>query len=169
MSKKVLAVVIAAACVSALSAGPARAASGHHATIAFNLAPDLAGPVSCPDSLFGFALDLTSLGGRPLGTGQSCVDSIHGCDPFVAFCRRTVHATLTLELPRGSLTVPTKLLEVLPTELSFIQAGRGEVRSGTGAYAAATGRVAGGGSGAFDEQFTFTGRLIYVADLNGVR
>ena len=65
--------------------------------------------------------------------------------------------------------MPLKLFEVLPTENSFIQVGSGEVSAGTGIYAAATGRLAGGGAGAFDEQGAFTGRLVYVADLRGVR
>jgi hypothetical protein len=42
------------------------------------------------------------------------------------------------------------------------------VSSGTGAYAAATGRVAGGGAGSFDEQGAFTGRLVYVCELHAV-
>ena len=110
-----------------------------------------------------------SLKGSPLGTGQTCIDTIDGCEPFAPFCRRTVHATLTLDLARGSLTVPMKLLEVLPTESSFIQLGSGMVTAGSGAYAVAKGRVAGGGAGAFDEQLTFAGRLVYTAQLTGVR
>jgi hypothetical protein len=86
----------------------------------------------------------------------------------VAFCRQTVRATLTLDLARGSLTVPLTLREVLPSESSFIQAGRGEVSAGTGVYAAARGPVAGGGAGSFDEQGAFSGRLVYVAELRGV-
>jgi hypothetical protein len=74
-----------------------------------------------------------------------------------------VHATFTLNLARGSLTVPMTLLEVLPSLTSFIQVGRGEVSAGTGDYKGATGRVTGGGAGSFDEEFNFTGRLVYVA------
>lgn len=166
MSKQALAVVIAAACALALAAGTARAST----TIALDVAPDLSVPVSCPpDSLFGFALHLSSLHGRPLGEGQTCVDTIDGCETFRPFCRRTVHATLTLGLPRGSLTVPTRLTEVLPTESSFLQAGHGRVSAGTGVYAHATGRLDGGGAGEFDEAFAFRGRLVYVARLQGVR
>lgn len=126
--------------------------------------------VSCHEgALFGFGLDVASVTGRPLGTGQVCVDSIAGCEPFAPFCRRTVRSIVTFGLERGSLVVPMKLREVLPTELSFVQAGGGRVREGTGAYAAATGRVWGGGAGAFDESFAFTGSLVYVAELRGVR
>ena len=169
MTKKILTAAIAAACAVALTAGAAEAGDSGRTTIAMSLVPDFAVPVSCPDPEFGFALGVFSLGGRALGTGRTCIASIDGCDPFVAFCRRTVGATITLDLVRGSLTVPTKLLELLPTESSFIQAGRGEVRAGTGAYAAAKGHLTGGGAGAFDEQFAFTGRLVYVAELRGVR
>jgi hypothetical protein len=167
MTRKLL-VAIAAACAVALTAGPAHA--GDRSTMAFDLRPNPAVAVSCPDgTLFGFALDVASLAGQPLGTARTCVDSIDGCDPFVAFCRQTVRATLTLDLARGSLTVPMKLIEVWPTESSFIQEGSGKVRAGTGAYDGAKGRLEGGGAGAFDDQFAFTGRLVYVAELRGVR
>ena len=161
MTKTLLTAVIAAV---ALSAAPAQASS----TLAVSLVPNFEGAVSCPDQQFGFALDVASLGGRTLGTGQTCIRSSKGCEPFAAFCRQTVRSTLTLNLARGSLTVPLKLLEILPSESSFIQAGSGEVSSGTGIYSHATGRVAGGGAGSFDEQGTFTGRLVYVCDLHGV-
>jgi hypothetical protein len=170
MSTKILGIAIAAACALALVAGPAQASGGNRSTIAFTLKPDLAAAVSCPDSLFGFGLDVASLAGKPLGTGRSCVDSIDGgCDPFTPYCRQTLRATLTLDLARGSLTVPVKLHEVWPTPSSFFQLGSGEVSGGTGAYAAAKGRLAGGGAGAFDDQSNFTGRLVYIADLRGVR
>ena len=166
MIKTILAAVITAACAVALTAGPAQARS----TLAVSLTPDPAVPFSCPDdALFGFGLGVTSVSGRALGTAQSCVTSIAGCDPFVAFCRQTVRATFTLDLARGSLTVPLKLLEVWPSPSSFIQAGSGEVSAGTGIYAAAKGRLAGGGAGSFDDQGAFTGRLVYLAELRGVR
>jgi hypothetical protein len=169
MTKKILAAAIAAVCAVALTAGAANAGSGGRTTIAMSLVPDFAVPVSCPEPQFGFALRIASLKGSPLGTGQTCIDTIDGCEPFAPFCRRTVRATLTLDLARGSLTVPVKLLEVLPTESSFIQLGSGKVAAGSGAYAVAKGRVAGGGAGAFDEQLIFRGRLVYTADLTGVR
>jgi hypothetical protein len=169
MTKKILAAAIAAACAVALTAGAAHAGDGGRSTIAMSLVPDFAVPVSCPEPEFGFALGVFSLGGRPLGTGRTCIASIDGCDPLVAFCRQTVRTTFTLDLARGALTVPMKLHEVWPTESSFIQVGRGEVRAGTGAYARAKGHLTGGGAGAFDEQFAFTGQLVYVAELRGVR
>ena len=84
---------------------------------------------------------------------------------MLPFCQRTVRSTLTLDLPQGSLTMSLKLLEVLPTETSFIQLGSGDVTAGTGIYARARGHVTGGGAGAFDEVGTFTGRIVYVASL----
>jgi hypothetical protein len=169
MTKKILTAAIVAACAVALTAGAAHAGGGGRTTIAMSLVPDFALPASCPEPESGFGLDVLSLGGRPLGTGQTCIASIDGCDPFAAFCRQTVRTTFTLDLARGSLTVPMKLHEVWPTESSFIQVGSGNVSAGTGAYAAAKGPVVGGGAGAFDEQFAFTGRLVYVAELRGVR
>jgi hypothetical protein len=82
-----------------------------------------------------------------IAAGQACPGTPDGCDPFVPFCRQTLRSTLTLDLPRGSLTVPLELVEVLPSQSSFIQAGRGEVSAGTGAYSAARGPVTGGGAG----------------------
>jgi hypothetical protein len=169
MTKKILATAIAAACAVALTAGAANAGGGGRTTITMSLVPDFAVPVSCPEPEFGFALRIASLKGSPLGTGQTCIDTIDGCEPFAPFCRRTVRATFTLGLARGSLTVPITLLEILPTESSFIQLGSGKVTQGSGAYAVAKGRVAGGGAGAFDEQLIFRGRLVYTADLTGVR
>jgi hypothetical protein len=163
MTKKILAVVALAMAVAAV---PAQASGGSRTTLTVSLVPNFALPVSCPDTQFGFGLDVSSLAGRRLGTGQTCIASPDGCDPFVAYCRQTVRSTLTLDLARGSLTVPLRLLEIRPTENSFIQLGAGRVSSGTGAYASATGRVAGGGAGSFDEQGAFAGRLVYVCELH---
>ena len=156
MTKKILVVAL---CAVAAHAGPAQASS----TLAVSLVPNFALPVSCSGD--GFGLDVNSLTGRPLGTGQTCIAASVGCDPFTPFCRRSVRSTLTLNLPRGSLTAPLKLLEVLPTESSFIQLGSGEIGAGTGIYSAARGHVTGGGAGSFDDQGTFTGRIVYVANL----
>jgi hypothetical protein len=162
MTKKIL---VAAACAAALMAGPAQGSDGGRSTLAVSLVPDFSLPVSCSN---GFGLRVDSLANRPLGNAQTCIGSSRGCEVFVPFCRQTVHSTLTLDLARGSLTVPLTLQEVLPSESSFIQVGRGEVAAGTGAYARATGPVAGGGVGSFDEQGAFSGRLVYVAELRGV-
>ncbi len=151
--------LVVALCAVALSAAPAQASS----TLAVSLVPNFALPVSCSGD--GFGLDVNSLTGRPLGTGQTCIAASVGCDPFTPFCRQSVRSTLTLNLPHGSLTAPLKLLEILPTQSSFIQVGSGEVAGGTGIYSAARGHVTGGGAGSFDEMGTFTGRLVYVANL----
>jgi hypothetical protein len=165
MTKKILA---AAVLLVALTAATAHASDGGRSTLAVSLVPDFTVPVSCPAPGFGFALNVSSLSGRPLGTGRTCAAPPDGCDPFVAFCRQTVRSTLTLDLVRGSLTMPLRLVEVWPSESSFIQVGRGEVFAGTGAYSFARGPVAGGGAGSFDEQGAFSGRLVYVAELRGV-
>jgi len=159
MLKKILVFAVAFCAIAA----PAQASS----TLAVSLVPDFALPVTCSGD--GFGLDVNSVGGRPLGTGQTCIASSHGCESFTPFCHRTVRSTLTLDLARGSLTMPLRLLEVLPTETSFIQLGSGEVVGGTGIYSGARGRVTGGGAGSFDELGTFTGRIVYVAELTGVR
>jgi hypothetical protein len=142
----------------ALTAGPAAA----HSTITMDLKPNFSAPVSCSEDEIGFGLDIQSLSGRPLGTGQTCA-RIAGCDPFVPFCRKVAHARFRFDLARGSLTARATLLEVWPTESSFIQLGQGQVTGRTGGYAGATGSLTGGGTGSFDDQFNFTGRLVYVA------
>lgn len=166
MTSKILAAALAAACALSLMASAAHA--GDRATVAMRLVPTTV-PATCAQDEFGLAFDVLSLGGRPLGTGKSCIRSIEGCDPFVAFCRQTVLTTFTLDLQRGSLTAPMKLHELWPTPSTFLQQGSGTVRAGTGAYASASGRVDGGGAGAFDDQFAFTGRLVYRVELRGVR
>lgn len=168
MTKKILVAAITA-CTLALIAGPAQASGGDRTTLVFDLKPDFVTPVSCPGALGGFKLDVASLDGAPLGTAKTCIKAIDGCDPFAPYCLLTVRATLTLDLERGSLTVPLRLLEIQPTDSSFIQIGTGKVSRGTGAYRHAEGRVAGGGSAAFDNEGTFTGRLVYTAHLRGVR
>lgn len=168
MTKRILIAAIAA-CTLALIAGPAQASGGDRTTLVFDLKPDFVTPVSCPGPLGGFKLDVASLDGAPLGTAKTCIKSIDGCDPFAPYCLLTVRATLTLDLERGSLTVPLRVLEIQPTDSSFIQIGTGKVSRGTGAYRHAEGRVAGGGSAAFDNEGTFTGRLVYTAHLRGVR
>ena len=67
---KILCTIAALACGLALAAAPARASDR---TIPFEVRlADRA--VTCADSdLFGIPFDMASLGGRPLGTGQSCV------------------------------------------------------------------------------------------------
>ena len=124
MSPKIFPIVIAAVCAVALTAAPAYARGGQRSTVVMNLVPSGDASAACPGSLFGLAFDLTSPSGERLGTGRSCVDSIVGCDPFPR-CHQTVHATLTFDLARGSVTVPATLQEVWPDESSFVQFGHG--------------------------------------------
>lgn len=170
MTRKILGAAIAATCTLALIAGPAQASGGHRTTLVLDVTPDFVTPVTCPDPQFGFAIQLASLAGEPLGTGSVCIEGDDGgCMPFTPFCFQTVRSTLTLNLERGSLTVPLKLYEIQPTVSSFIQIGIGKVSNGTGVYAHAKGRVRGGGSATFDDQGNFIGRLVYTVHVKGVR
>jgi hypothetical protein len=147
---KILCTIAALACGLAPAAAPALASDR---TIPFEVR--LADrEVACADSgLFGIPFDLVSLRGKPLGTGQSCVHSIVGCDPLVPFCRQKVDATFTLAFARGTVTAPMTLHEVLPTDSLTIQRGKGRISAGTGAFARARGSVEGGGF----LEFTATG------------
>jgi hypothetical protein len=168
MSTKILRIVIAAACAMAITAAPASASGGHRSTVVMNMVPSGDASADCAGSLFGLAFDLTSPSGERLGTGRSCIASIDGCDPFQPGCHQTVHATFTLELARGSLTVRTTLHEVWPDDSSFVQVGHGTVTGGTGAYTHASGCMDGGGAGRFTEQ-GFEGRIVYALRVRGVR
>jgi hypothetical protein len=155
---KILCTIAALACGLALAAAPAHASDR---TIPFEVR--LADrTVTCADPLdLPLPFDMVSLGGKPLGTGTSCVHSPVFCTPA---CRQTVDATWTLEFARGSLTVPMTLHELHPNDSLILQQGKGSIASGTGAFARARGSVAGGGY----LEFTATGvnsALVYVARL----
>jgi hypothetical protein len=157
-----------AAVASALAPGAAQARDGDRSTIAFQVQNPGDATASCsPDDLFGISVDMVSPTGAPLGAGRSCVHSIDGCFPFEPFCRQTVRATFTLDFADGSLTAPMRLREILPTEASFIQSGKGKIAAGTGDFAGARGRVTGGGAGAFTDQ-GFVGDLVYTVVLKGI-
>lgn len=163
MSTKTLCVLIAV--VSALVPAAAQAHDGDRSTIVFSVQNLGDATASCsPDDLFGISFDMVSPAGAPLGAGRSCVHSIDGCFPFEPSCRQTVRATFTLHFARGSLTVPMRLREILPTETSFIQRGKGKIAAGTGDFAGARGHVKGRGAGAFTDQ-GFVGELVYTVDL----
>jgi hypothetical protein len=164
MSRAIFRTAIAVACVLALTTVPAAAAGRERSATVVDLVPSGDASAACPDALFGIAFDVTSLAGRPLGQGRSCVASIQGCDPFAPNCRQTVRATFTLDLPRGSLTAPMTLRELWPSETSFVQVGHGTITAGTGDYKGVTGHIDGGGAGSFTEQ-GFEGRLLYLIRL----
>ena len=95
---------------------------------------------------FGLAFDMASPSGTPLGTGESCVHaSDDGCAPFTPFCRVRRDATFTLRFARGTVTARMTVREVMPTESTFIQRGKGRITSGTGEFADASGQIDGGG------------------------
>ena len=165
MRTRTLCVLVAVA--SALIPGVAQAQERDRSTIAFRVEnPGDATPACSPDDLFGISFDMVSLRGAPLGSGRSCVHAIDGCFPFTPFCRQTVQATFTLSFARGALTAPMSLREILPTESSFVQRGKGKIAAATGDFAGARGRVEGGGAGAFTDQ-GFVGALIYTVSLKG--
>jgi hypothetical protein len=59
-----------------------------------------------------------------------------------------------------------RLREILPTETSFIQSGKGKIAAGTGDFADARGSVRGGGAGAFTDQ-GLVGEIAYIVVLKG--
>jgi hypothetical protein len=163
MSTRILCALVAV--VSALAPAAARADDRDHSTISFRVENPGDATASCsPEDLFGISFDMVSPAGAPLGSGRSCVHSIEGCFPFTPFCRQAVRSTFTLNFARGSLTAPMTLREILPTETSFIQFGKGKIAAGTGDFAGARGRLKGGGAGAFTDQ-GFVGRIVYAVVL----
>ncbi|MGH3130266.1 MAG: hypothetical protein ACRDNX_05575 [Gaiellaceae bacterium] len=167
MSTKTLYTLVGLACALALTAGSAQANGGDGSRIVFSVENVGDASADCADAWFGLSFDMVSLAGVLLGTGRSCVHSIDdGCTPFVAGCHQKVDATFELDFGRGSLTVPMKLHEVLPTESSFIQRGTGRIAGGTGDFEDARGRVKGGGSAAFTDQ-GLVGEIVYVVRLKG--
>jgi hypothetical protein len=158
-------VTIAALAFGLALASAAAPAQASDRTILINLRLNLERPPSCAaEDWFGLAFDMVSLGGKPLGSGQSCVHSVVGCETFRPFCRQTVDSTFTLDFSSGSITAPMTLREILPTESSFIQRGEGVITSGTGEFARARGRVEGGGVGAFTDSGPVTA-LVYAVRL----
>jgi hypothetical protein len=166
MSTKTLCALVAV--VSALVPAAAQAHEGDRSTIVFSVENPGDATASCaPDDWFGISFEMVSLSGAQLGSGRNCVHSIDdGCVPFEPFCRQTVRATLTLNFAAGSITAPIRLREILPTEFSFIQRGKGKIAAGTGDFAGARGHVKGGGPAAFTDQ-GFVGELVYVVVLKG--
>jgi hypothetical protein len=165
MSTRIVCALVAVSL--ALAVGPAHADGGDRSTIAFRVQNPGDATADCaPEDLFGISFDMVSLAGAPLGAGRSCVHSIDGCFPFAPFCRQTVRATFTLHFARGALTAPMRLREILPTETSFIQHGKGKIAAGTGDFAGVRGRVKGGGGGAFTDR-GFVGEVAYVVALKG--
>jgi hypothetical protein len=167
MSRKLSYLLLALACVAAMTSGPAQAHDRGRGTIAFSVENFVLGSGSCGATDFPISFDMRSLSGAPLGTGTSCIHTIDdGCFPFRPFCRQTVEATFTLDFGRGTLTAPMTLREILPTETSFIHRGKGKIATGTGDFAGARGRVRGGGAATFTDQ-GLVGTLVYAVVLTG--
>jgi hypothetical protein len=167
MSIKILCALVAVTSALAPAVAQADERDRDRSTITFRVENPGDATASCsPHDLFGLSFDMVSRAGAPLGTGRSCVHSIEGCFPFRPFCRQRVDATFTLDFARGSLTAPMTLREVLPTETSFIQLGKGRIAAGTGEFAGARGHVLGGGAGAFTDQ-GFVGKIAYTVAVKG--
>jgi hypothetical protein len=145
----------------ALAAAPAQASDR---TIAFEVRLADRAPECAADDAFGLAFDMVSASGAPLGSGQSCVHSSTGCEPFTPFCRTKVDATFTLAFKRGSLTAPMTLRELMPSDSVVLQQGSGRIASGTGEFSGARGRVEGGGIIAFTDAAPVT-KLFYAVRL----
>jgi hypothetical protein len=141
--RRLMIALVIALCVSA-SAGTAQAHQPKHVIefgfTNFGFAEDPA----CPGGLITFSV--LSLSGEALGSGTSCVQSINGCEPFAVGCKQNVHAILTFTFSEGSVTVDTTLKERFISETALEQRARGQVTSGTGAYAGASGRLHGEGT-----------------------
>jgi hypothetical protein len=160
-------ILVGLVCVLALTAATARATGGTPAKIIFSIEHLGEVPANCGLD-FGLGFDMLSPGGELLGTGQTCLKSIDGCDPFelwVPGCHRTVAAVLYFDFANGSLVTPMRVLEVFTTPTSVVQRATGMIASGTGAFAGATGMVEGGGSAAFTDT-GLTTHLVYTVHLH---
>jgi len=152
MSTKVMSVLAGIVAALALAAG-STAAPPKAVTVAFGI-QNVGFEATCPPDVFGFSFDMVAPGGAVVGTGQTCLLSSAGCDPFVAWvrgCHRTLETAWRLSLPGGTVSLSVPLFELYPTPATFVQIGVGTVTGGTGAFAGARGLVAGGGTGAFTE------------------
>jgi hypothetical protein len=162
MSRKIVCVLVVLASAFALTTGAARADDDERSSIVFRV-QNVRDATTCGNALFGLGFDMVTLRGVPLGTGTTCVHSFDGCS-FAAGCRARMRATFTLEFQRGSLTAAMVLREVWPTDVSFIQRGKGRIIAGTGEFEDMRGRVKGGGTGVFTDQ-GIDPDLVYVVHL----
>jgi hypothetical protein len=97
---------------------------------------------SCPVGIVAF--DLFSESGDPAGTGTACIKMVEGCS-FSAGCRDVATSVFTLRVEGGSVTARMSLDELWLSDTTMLQVGKGKIRSGTGDFARAQGRVEGGG------------------------
>src|SRR5687767_7482554 len=78
--------------------------------------------------LFVISFTLLAPDGTTAGTGESCVRSLVGCDPFFDGCRQTAEATQTFTLPgRGTITADVTLNERLFADGRLEQKARGRI------------------------------------------
>ena len=138
MGKRILFVLAGLTCALALTAGTGGADNGKPSLIVFTVQNIGDASSACPGSLFGLSFDMV-LGRATLGKGLSCVRSVEGCD--TAGCRQTINTTFTLDFGRGTLTAPMVLKEFWLTDTTVLTRDRGNISSGTGAFAGARGSV----------------------------
>ena len=134
MTRRILGVVVGLGLALGMTAGTATARGATPTTINFTV----------QNVAFGdcISFDMVSPGGPLLGTGVSCVQSVQppeGCSS--AGCTDTVHAIFTLDLGRGTLTLPVTLNERWLTDTTVRQIDSGRVVSGTGDFAGVDGSL----------------------------
>ena len=135
------------ACTFALGAVTALAAPAH-ATIV-GKAQDLTfGPptaaCSGQDAIFEVHFAIVSPQRDPLGAGVSCVRGWDGApcpDILPQGCNQTTLTTFVLTFSGGSITAPMILDETFVGGGVLVQHGSGQIASGTGSYAGATGTI----------------------------
>jgi hypothetical protein len=143
--QKLIGLVVAIACALVLTAGTA-GAQGKPQVIVFTV-ENFAFVGECPT----FSFDLVSPSGGPVGSGVSCVLSFGEC-PFGAVgCRDVVDTLFTLDLGRGTLTLPVELEESWLTTTTVLQIDRGTITTGTGDFAGAGGSLFCAGTVSFSD------------------
>ena len=144
---KLVSLVAALACTLALTAAAAQAASSQNGTKIVGTFQDVnffPPTAACAaETLFEVDFSLVSPQGALLGAGTSCVQGWAGVPcPEVAppGCHQTTLATFTFNFAEGSITAPMTLDETF-VGFGAVQHGHGQIASGTGAYAGATGSI----------------------------
>jgi hypothetical protein len=154
-------VLAAALLVVALATGTAQAKPKQVLALApANLA---FGPSTeqCPIGTAEF--DLMSPSGAALGAGSACIQAI---EP-VGTTGQRARSILTFELAGGSLTIDTRLKERFIGEASLAQVAHGKVTAGTGRFADARGKLAGGGTVTFNADGSIDSNVVYVLVVKG--
>jgi hypothetical protein len=148
---RVLSIITGLACLLVL--GAARSAAAANTTIVTKIANlQFGASIEHCDPFAGITFELESPAGTQIGQGTGCITGdVSECpDGPVPGCHETVSSTLTFTLNgRGTLVAPSTFRQVdLASGLPFRSTG--EITSGTGEFAGATGMVNGQGVIFFD-------------------